>query len=73
MIQLEKHIYNKFPEFNAKFYSNRRKFYVHMGLDNSLYGYSNFKQLLEETDLLIDECLPEKCHSEFSKLIHSTK
>ena len=42
MIQLEKHVYNKFPEFNAKIYSNRRNFYIHMGLDNSLYGYSNF-------------------------------
>ena len=73
MIQLEKHIYNKFPEFNAKFYSNRRKFYVHMGLDNSLYGYSNFKQLLEDIDLFINEYLPEKFDVEFPKLIHSTK
>ena len=39
MIQLEKHVYNKFPEFNAKIYSNRRNFYIHIGLDNSLYGY----------------------------------
>ena len=33
MIQLEKHIYNKFTELNAKFYSNRRNFYIHMELD----------------------------------------
>ena len=73
MIQLEKHIYNKFAEFNAKFNYNRRNFYIHMGLDNSLYGYSNFKQLLEEIDLFINEHLPEKFDSEFSKLIHLTK
>ena len=73
MIQLEKQIYNKFAEFNAKFYSDRRNFYIHMGLDNSLYGYSNFKQLLEEIDLFINEHLPEKFDSKFPKLIHSTK
>ena len=73
MIQLEKHIYNKFPEFNAKFYSNRRNFYIHMGLDNSLHEYSNFKQLLEEIDLFINEHLPEKFDSKFPKLIHSAK
>ena len=73
MIQLEKQIYNKCAEFNAKFYSDRRNFYIHMGLDNSLYGYSNFKQLLEEIDLFINEHLPEKFDSKFPKLIHSTK
>ena len=72
MIQLEKHIYNKFPEFNAKFYSNRRNFYIHMGLYNSLYGYLNFKQLLEETDLFINEHLPQKFDSKFPKIIHSS-
>ena len=73
MIQLEKHIYNKFPEFNAKFYSNRRNFYIHMGLDNSLYVYLHFKQLLEEIDLFINEHLPKEIDSEFPKLIHSSK
>ena len=33
VIQLEKHINIKFPEYNAKFYSNRINFYIHMGLD----------------------------------------
>ena len=52
VIQLEKHINIKFPEYNAKFYSNRRNFYIHMGLDNSVFGYSNFKQLLEENSYI---------------------
>ena len=43
VIQLEKHINLKFPENHAKFYSNRRNFYIHMGLDNSIFGYTNFK------------------------------
>ena len=34
IVQMEKHIKEKFPEYNAKFYSNQRNFYIHMGLDN---------------------------------------
>ena len=60
VIQLEKHINQKFPEYYAKFYSNRRNFYIHMGLNNSIFGYENFKQLLQEIDLFINEDLPEK-------------
>ena len=45
-----------------------------MGFDNSAFGYSNLKQLLEEIDLFINEHLSEKFISNnFSKLIHSTK
>ena len=60
VIQLEKHINIKFPEYNTKFYSNTRNFYIHMALDDSVFGYSNFKQLLEEIDLFINEDLPKK-------------
>ena len=74
VIQLEKHINQKFPEYYAKFYSNRRNFYIHMGLNNSIFGYENFKQLLQEIDLFINEHLPEKfIFSSIPKLIHSTK
>ena len=45
-----------------------------MGLDNSVFGYSNLKQLLEEIDLFINEHLPEKFISNnFPNLIYSTK
>ena len=42
-----------------------------MGLDNSVFGYSNFKQLLEEIVIFINEHLPENFFS--NKLIHLTK
>ena len=48
VIQLEKHIKEKFPEHEAKFYSNRRNFYVHMGLDKSLFSFENYKLLLQK-------------------------
>ena len=72
--RLEKHVNVKFPEYQAKFYSNRRNFYIHMGLDNSLFGYENFKKLLEEVENFLNEHLPNKFISIFPpKLIYSTK
>ena len=38
VVQLEKHIHATFPEYQVKFYSNWRNFYIHMGLDKSLFG-----------------------------------
>ena len=74
VLQLEKHINVKFPEYHAKFYSNRRHFYIHMGLDNSLFGYDNFKKMLEEVDCFLNEHLPNKFISVFPpKLINSSK
>ena len=31
-----------------------------MGLDNSLFGYENFKKLLEEVENFLNENLPNK-------------
>ena len=45
-----------------------------MGLDNSLFGYENFKKLLEEVENLLNEHLTNKFISIFPpKLIYSTK
>ena len=74
IIQLEKHINAKFPEYQAKFYSNQRNNYIHMGLDKSLFGYANFKKLLDEVDCFLNEDLLYKYISIFPPmLIHSTK
>ena len=74
IIQLEKHINAKFPEYPAKFYSNGISNYIHMGLDKSLFGYANFKKLLDEVDCFLNDHLPHRFISIFPpKLIHSTK
>ena len=57
VVQLEKHIQVKFPEHQAKFYSNRRSFFIHMGLDKCLFGSENYKKLLEEIDCFLSEHL----------------
>ena len=55
VIQLEKHINARFPEYQPKFYSNRRNFFIHIGLDNSIFGYKNFTKVLEEVDCFLNE------------------
>ena len=72
--QLEKHVGSKFPENEAKFYSNRRNMYIHMGLDKSLFFYENYKQVLQEIESFLNEHLKNKFICLFPpKLIHSTK
>ena len=63
--QLEKHVNVKFPEFKAKFYSNHRNFYIHMGLDESLFGFDGYNKLLQKIDNFLDEHLPGKFTSIF--------
>ena len=58
--RLEKRVNVEFSECQAKFYSNRRNFYIYTGLDNSLFGYENFKKLLEEVENFLNENLPNK-------------
>ena len=41
-------------------------FILHMGLNNSLFGYENFKKLLEEVENFLNEHLPNKFISIFS-------
>ena len=74
IVQLEKHISVKYPEYQAKSYSNRQNFYMHMGLDRSLFSFKNFGQLLQEIDCFLNEHLENKFTSVFPpKLINSTK
>ena len=70
---MEKHIRNKFTEYDAKSYSNRRNSCIHLGLDKAICSYSNFKTLLQEVTSFLDEHIPNKFSSHFPKLIHSTK
>ena len=73
ILNLEKDIDNKFPEYKAKFYVNRRNSCIHMGLDQAIFAFLNFKQVITEIDVLLNEHLPKKFISDYPKLIHSTK
>ena len=73
IIKLEKHIEIKCPEYDAKFYSNRKNSCIHMGLNKAIFAYSNFQDLTKEINLFLDEHIPNSFNGNFPRLIHSTK
>ena len=74
VVQLEKHINNKFTEFKQSFIQIADKFYIHMGLDESLFDFCKYRKLLEEIHNFLSEHLPGKFTSIFPpSLINSTK
>ena len=74
VIQLEKHNDNRFPEYEAIFYSNRRNYYIPMGLDKSLFSFENYKSLLTEIPNFLNEHLSDNFISiNLPKLIFSTR
>ena len=73
IIKLEKHIRIKFPEYEAKFYSNGRNSCIHMGFNKAIFAYSNFQDLMKEINLFLNEHIPNKFSGNFPRLIDSTK
>ena len=72
--KLEHFTNKKFPDYKAKFYSNRRNNYIHLGLDVSLFSFEDYKKFLD----YIDEFLTEELHECFyridpPKLVISTR
>ena len=58
--KLEKHIENIHPEYKAKFFSNRRNNYIHLGLDKSLFSFQNYKKFLADIDTYLSANLCRK-------------
>ena len=58
--KLEKHIENIHPEYKAKFFSNRRNNYIHLGLDKSLFSYQNYNSFLADIDTFLSDNLCQK-------------
>ena len=74
MKQLEKHMELHFGIYLAKFYSNRRNFYIHLGLDVSLFSFENYKDFLEEINRFLDQKLVKEFKVVYPpKLVVSTK
>ena len=48
--KLEKHMESRHPHYEAKFFSNRRNNYIHLGLDKSLFSYQNYNLFLADID-----------------------
>ena len=73
VIQLEKYVGLKFPHYAAKFYANRRNFYIHLGLDKSLFSFEDYKHLLEVVNNYLSEHLKDFKSVYPPKLVLPTK
>ena len=74
IFKLERQMNLKFLEFHGKFYSNRRNFYIHLGLDKSLFSFQNYKIFLQEIDNFFNEHVIKDFETVFPpKLVISTK
>ena len=63
-----------FPNNQAKFYSNRRNFYIHLGLDISLFSFQNYEDFLDNIDKFLTENLVKDFKRVYPpKLVLSTR
>ena len=71
--RLEKDFKIKFPELDAACYSSRRNMNGHMGLEKTIFSYSNFNQIVEQTNKFFDDHLAGKFKTNYPQLIHSAQ
>ena len=57
IFQLEVIINLKLPNYNAKFFENRRNTLIHLGLDKALLSFDDFKLFLDEINKFLSERL----------------
>ena len=48
IIKLEQHIHKKILELKARFYISRRSNYVHMGIDEPVFSFTNYANVIAE-------------------------
>ena len=73
ILQLEKFFKQKFHDLDAGFYVSKRNMCVHMGLEKSIFSYSNYKEIIEEYNIFFDEHLSNKFIVTKPQLIHTAK
>ena len=57
--KLEDFIKKKYSHYNAKFYSNRRNTYNHLGLGVSLFSFDDYKFFLNDIDKFLNRQLQD--------------
>ena len=73
ILQLEKFFKQKFHDLDAGFYVSKRNMCVHMGLEKSIFSYSNYKEIIEGYNIFFDEHLSNKFIVTKPQLIHTAK
>ena len=62
--KLEHFTDKQYPHYKAKFYSNRRNNYIHLGLDVNLFPFEDYKTFLN----YIDQFLSQELHEHFYRI-----
>ena len=73
ILQLEKFFKQKFHDLDAGFYVSKRNMCVHMGLEKSIFSYSNYKKIIKEYNKFFEEHLSNKFIVTKPQLIHTAK
>ena len=73
ILKLEKEMKEKLPELNAGFYVSKRNNRVHMGLDNSIFSYPNYANIIAQINKFFNENLADKFVVNYPQLIHTAK
>ena len=63
----------KCPNYNAKFFTNRRNTLIHLGLDKALLSFDDFKLFLDEINKFLSERLINFAKVYPPKLVLSAK
>lgn len=71
--RLKKFTNIKYSHYEAKFYSNRRNNYIHLGLDKSLFSFEDYKTFLDDVDGFLSQKLNEFYRVDPPKLVISTR
>ena len=56
--KLDSYMDEKYPEFRAKFYINRKNKLIHVGMDSALFYKNNFRIYLWDCEWFIKEAMP---------------
>ena len=60
IIALQKDISRKYPEFGAKFFINRKNRLIHIGMDRSLFEFSNYRMFLWDCEWFLQKKIRTK-------------
>ena len=70
---MEKEKKEKLPELNAGFYVSERNNCVRKRLDNSIFSYPNYANIIAQINKFFKENLADKFVVNYPQLIHTAK
>ena len=73
MLRLEQFVNKKHPELKVTFYVSSRNDFVHMSIDQLLFGFTNYSSVIAEINSFLKENLDNKFLVNYPYLIRTVK